>query len=151
MARGVLDEEWLAFLIKALNTFDDPTAFTCAVTDSLLDQFLKFLRHGGHTHIDQVYKTCKESCKTNVLAKIFANVFVHEKKQFAQQTPTCEYDRAVQRHMYAWLADVLVADGDWEKLPRRLDKKVHPSGACFHHTHGKYMECYDDQKLAVLP
>jgi hypothetical protein len=36
---GVLDEEWLAFQIKVLNTFDDPTAFTCDITDSLMDQF----------------------------------------------------------------------------------------------------------------
>ncbi|KAG9566910.1 hypothetical protein KCU71_g4168, partial [Aureobasidium melanogenum] len=139
-----LDEEWLVFLIRAMNCFDDPTKFTCDLTDSLIDDFLRFLRCGGLAKIDQVFKICKSRCKTQVLTSIFANVFIYHNKRFAKQAPTCDYERAVQKYMHEWLADVLINDGDWNKLPpefrgsnpkRRFDE-------CFHHGHGKEKDCY---------
>jgi hypothetical protein len=139
---SVLDEESLAFLIKALNTFDDQTAFTCNITDSLIDHFISFLCRGGYKHIDHVYKICKDTCKTQVLTKVFATIFIHDKTQFSQQTPICDYDRAVQDHIFAWLAKVLVANRHWNKLPERLGRAT--ISHCFYHTHGEGKDCYED-------
>jgi hypothetical protein len=141
-----LDEEWLAFLIKALNAFDDPEIFTCDITDSLIDQFFGFLNCGGLDHIDQVYQICRESCKTHILTKIFAIVFVHDKKQFARQAPTCDYDRAVHEFIYAWLADVLANDQDWSKIPKRL-RLGYQESTCLYHGHAQDQECYEQGRI----
>jgi hypothetical protein len=139
-----LNEEWLAYLIRAINFFDDSFTFTCDITDSLIDQFLDMLNCCGLERIDQVYQICRDSSETRILTSVFANVFVHRKKQFAQDDSTCEYDQAVQRHMYKWLADVLVNDGDWSRLPPQFQEphEDRTVDVCFHHKHGEERDCY---------
>jgi hypothetical protein len=137
---AVLDEEWLNFLIQAMNSFDDPSTFTCDIIDSLIDTFILFAIRGGHAHIAQVYQICRYTCETQTLARVFANIFIHAKKTFAKQEPTCDYDRAVQKNMHEWLADVLINNKDWDKLPPQLGHPTH--NVCFHHKHEKDTACY---------
>jgi hypothetical protein len=137
---GVLDEKWLAHLIRAINSIESLTGFTCDIIDSLVDGFLAFLERGGLPHIDRVYEICRNTSGTQILTSVFASVFIHRKKQFAQHDPTCDYDRAVQKHMQKWLADVLVNGGDWSRLPPLLGHREFD--ACLHHRHGKDKACY---------
>lgn len=147
---GVLDEEWLAHLIRAINVFVAPFRFVPDIADSLIDRFLEFLEDGGLDHIDQIYQICKASSKDKILSSVFANVFIHRKKHFAQQVPTCGYDEAVQKHMNRWMADVLVNDGDWSRLHPRflISDEDHTIDFCFHHKHGKEEACYFDKRNA---
>jgi hypothetical protein len=146
---GAFNEDRLVYLIKAMNFFDDPFTFTCDITDSLVDRFLDLLNSGDLERIDQLYHICKDSSKTSILTSVFASVFVHRKKQFAQQALTCEYDCAVQGHMYKWLSDVLANDGDWSKLPSQF--QVPDEGRdidlCFHHKHGENKDCHFDGRI----
>jgi hypothetical protein len=146
---GAFNEDRLVYLIRAMNFFDDPFTFTSDITDSLVDQLLDLLKCGGPVDIDHVYRICKNSCQTPALTSAFANVFIHRKKQFAQQVPTCEYDRAVQGHMHRWLSDVLVNDGDWSKLPSQLREPDdgRDFDYCFHHQHGEEKDCYFDGRI----
>ncbi|KAG9685879.1 hypothetical protein KCU95_g12418, partial [Aureobasidium melanogenum] len=138
---GVLDRKWLDFLVKVLNFCDDKSKFHSDITDSLIDNFFLFLRSGGIDHMDQVFEICKEHCKTHALTSAFANVFLYRKKQFLKQAPTCDYDRAVQRHMHGWLADVWINDRDWRKLPPVYSESI-MFDSCFHHAHEKDNDCY---------
>ncbi|KAH0012624.1 hypothetical protein KCU78_g9596, partial [Aureobasidium melanogenum] len=61
---GVLDGEWLTFLIKAMNFFNDPVLFTNDITGSLVDSFLWFLSCGGLDHIEQILEVYRDHCKT---------------------------------------------------------------------------------------
>jgi hypothetical protein len=96
---AVLNEKWLTYMINAINLFEGAKIFTCDIAHSLVDEFLAFLERGGLLHIDRVYEICQNTSSTPLLTSVFANVFIHRKKQFAQQDPTCDYDRAVQKHM----------------------------------------------------
>ena len=146
---GDLDEQWLIYLIAAINFFEDPNIFTCDIADSLVDEFLAFLERGGLPHIDRIYELCKRSCGSEILTSVFASVFIHRKKQFAQHDPDCDYDRAVQKYMQRWLADVLVNDGDWSRLPSQFQElgDDRDFDVCFHHKHGKNETCYFDGRM----
>jgi hypothetical protein len=137
---GTLDEEWLDYLIDAMELFDNPNKFICDIRDSLIDCFIHFLIGGGLEHIDRVYEICHDRRITRTLTSVFANVFIHDKKEFAKKARVDEYDRVVQRHMQDWLADVWINDKDWDKLPPQLGH--HTSNACFHRKHGKDKACY---------
>jgi hypothetical protein len=137
---GDLDEDWLHYMIDAMNEFDKPYRYICDISDSLVDCFIQFLVSGGLDHIDRVYEICAESCDNETLTRVFANISIHDKKEFGKQENTCDYDRAVQGHMLEWLTDVLVNNKDWDKLPPQLgDRAFDP---CLHHKHGKDKPCY---------
>jgi hypothetical protein len=141
---GTFNEDRLVYLIRAMNFFDDPFTFHCDITDSLVDEFLDLIKCDGSIDIDQVYRMCRDSCKTPTLTSVFASVFIHRNKRFAQQAPTCEYDRDVQGHMHKWLSDVLVNDGDWSKIPSQF--QVPDDGRdldyCLYHQHREERDCY---------
>ncbi|CAD0096779.1 unnamed protein product [Aureobasidium vineae] len=137
---GVLDEEWLDFLIKVMNFCDDPKKFISDITDSLVHNFMFLLDSGDRCHIKQMYSICKACCKTHALIRIFANEFVYCDKEFLMRTPRCRYDWAVQKHMQGWLADVFCHNKDWNRLPSDLRNQSY--GTCFHHAHGKEKDCY---------
>jgi hypothetical protein len=46
--------------------------------------------------------------------------------------------------MYKWLADVLVNDGDWSRLPPQFQEpdEGRTVDVCFHHKHGEERDCY---------
>jgi hypothetical protein len=137
---GTLDEEWLFYFVEAMELFDDPSKFICDISDSLIDCFISFLLGGGLDHIDDVYEIYRDRCDNENLTSVFANVFIYDKKEFAKETRVDEYDRAVQRHMHGWLADVWINDKNWDKLPPRLGH--HTFNACLHHKHGRDKACY---------
>ncbi|KAH0384249.1 hypothetical protein KCU92_g4583, partial [Aureobasidium melanogenum] len=138
---GQVDEEWLIFLLKAMNFCNDGWKFTCDITDSLVDAFLSFVASkSGMVHLDQIFTIFKEHCKTGALTHIFANLFLHHRKQFVKQIPTCYFEQVIQRHMHDMLGDILVNDGDFKKLPHDLSVPgYHP---CDHHAHGDNNTCY---------
>lgn len=138
---GEVDEEWLVFLLKAMNFFDNRAEFTCDITDSLVDAFLSFISTiSGLVHLDQIFTTCKKHSKTAALTRIFANLFLHYKKQFVKKQPDCAFERAVLRDMHDTLGDILVDGGDFKKLPADLSTQgYHP---CDYHVHGDSKDCY---------
>lgn len=146
---AVFDEKWLAYLIRAINFFKGPDIFPYDIGDSLVDEFLEFLERGGLLHIDRIYKICRDTCSTQFLTSVFASVFIHRKKQFAQHEPTCDYDRAVQARVQRRLADVLVNDGDWSRLPSQFQEPSEDRDFdfCLHHQHGNDKACYYDGKI----
>lgn len=97
---GEVDEEWLVFLLKAMNFFANRAEFTCDITDSLVDTVLSFTStKSALVHLDQIFTICKQHCKTSILARIFANLFLHHKKQFVKQTPNDAFERITQTHV----------------------------------------------------
>lgn len=78
---GQVDEEWLIFLLRAMNFCGNRANFTCDITDSLVDAFLLFIASkSGLVHLDQIFTICKKHCKTITLTPIFANLFLHHRK-----------------------------------------------------------------------
>jgi hypothetical protein len=63
--------------------------------------------------------------------------------------PTCDYDRAVQARMQRRLADVLVNDGDWSRLPSQFQEPSEDRDFdfCLRHQHGNDKACYYDGKI----
>ncbi|KAG9695671.1 hypothetical protein KCU95_g3400, partial [Aureobasidium melanogenum] len=91
---GLVDKEWLIFLLKAMNFYGNRANFTCDITDSLVDAFLLFIASkSGLVHLDQVFIICKKHCKTITLTRIFANLFLHHRKQFVKQAPNSAFER----------------------------------------------------------
>ncbi|CAD0097385.1 unnamed protein product [Aureobasidium mustum] len=124
-----------------MNLSNNRIIFVSDITDSLVDTFLSFVAPtSGLAHLDQIFAICKHLCKSNILIRIFANLFLHHKKQFIKQIPECAFERAVLTHMQDVLGDILVNDGDFKKLPHNLSVPgYHP---CDYHAHGDNKECY---------